>query len=411
MMLSTTILLFLTSLTSGQEYYGEEYDSVTAYDGDGSTTLKNCGYQYEKYDITANVQPRPPSTFYATSRGDRRRQKRSNLVSGGSKIRIEDHPWTVALYVNESDSDELIKFTFRCQGVILNSKWILTTAVCVGHPIVREVGVLVGESRVPSAISTPDPRLLAVKGIFLHPQWSINHPGNNVALIQLSEKLNKVDDYSSAKARGTCLPRLTEDFNGEILAVGWGRERHRRDEEGGMLSLKQLQVDLVRNFECKKTYGLYDEDTQLCVMSPTCFERQQCEAVHYPYGFHGVDHGGPIMKKVENRYVTIGLLTHIPPCDQTRTRKPSTVIRLDTYFQWISDTIYGYNLYERESGHNLNHNRDFEERHDVPGAEHQDSHWNDPTSNMHGIAYHYRDIESSVVGNASTPFVTSRVIP
>ncbi|MFW5725051.1 MAG: serine protease [Bacteroidota bacterium] len=135
---------------------------------------------------------------------------RSGRIVGGSDAIIEDYPWQVAILTSSNQQ--------FCGGSIINERWILTAAHCIG--VYSNIRIRAGVTNI-----TDPGQTITVEQQIVHPDYqSINNYDHDIALLYLSAPL----DLSGASARA--IPIMTQaladegfDAPGVMSTItGWG---------------------------------------------------------------------------------------------------------------------------------------------------------------------------------------------
>ncbi|TVQ13682.1 MAG: serine protease [Bacteroidetes bacterium] len=135
---------------------------------------------------------------------------RSGRIVGGSSSDISDYPWQVAILTSSNQQ--------FCGGSILNDRWILTAAHCIG--VYSNIRVRAGVTN-----KTNPGQTITVEQQIVHPDYqSINNYDHDIALLYLSSPL----DLSGNNARA--IPIMTQTLSSEgfdapgVLSTitGWG---------------------------------------------------------------------------------------------------------------------------------------------------------------------------------------------
>jgi len=267
---------------------------------------------------TTTTTPRP-----ITSGTCGREQIAPNLISslssrifGGSHALPNSWPWQV-LYVEYKPCGANQICTGNCGGTLLNDRYVLTAAHCVGTDDPSKIEITAGlHNKQLSEAGTRQVR--KVERIFMHPGWDSKLLKDDIAILRLSQPV-QFNRY----VQPACLPGPDPPINSEVVIVGWGAEQM---QGPAYHQLKQAQVKVVG--DCNKYWGQVDSDKQICV-------------AHSASGFSACqgDSGGPILQKHKNQWVVQGVASFVSDCKTHGNLPPNVYVRVSYYLDWIKSII------------------------------------------------------------------------
>ncbi|KAK3931253.1 Melanization protease 1 [Frankliniella fusca] len=271
------------------------------------------------------------------------------LVYGGSASLIVSMPWVVRLgYSLEGDGGLL---SYQCGGSLINHRYVLTAAHCVGKD--RDpVEVLLGDqgsdeprcrwTRQGLACAPPPPVSVRVERVIRHPQYcgdltSPNLHQNDVALLRLASPVS----FTEA-VKPICLPEqwtvhVNTSEGASAIVAGWGTTDHspfsRHYYAPGSRSLMHASVPLWSEAACRRVFqplGLHVGPGQVCAGGKVGVD--SCEG----------DSGGPLFRpgavRGEMRMVQVGVVSYgLKHCATQGV--PGVYARVESYMPWITSNL------------------------------------------------------------------------
>lgn len=184
-------------------------------------------------------------------------------VVGGYPVRAEDHPWVAA--VASQGLFGRTRSGHFCGGAVVGVRTVVTAAHCLGRQVlgveageVRDLSVIIGRGDLTGGT---DGREIAVRGIWVNPQYNQRNNEGDIAVLRLTEE---VPDRDTVEVAG---PKDRAYRPGTTASVyGWG------DTNGNGRYARSLRAATVRLYEderCEKAYpgrknGTYRARTMLC---------------------------------------------------------------------------------------------------------------------------------------------------
>ena len=201
-----------------------------------------------------------------------------------------------------------------CGASILNSRWLLTAAHCLGGSI-SQYSVVVGMHD--RAQRQGNPVRHSIRRTILHPKWENNGAKgwpNDIALIEVNSPMDLNDRYAGA----ITMASPGQSFVGSTCyVIGWGLT-----SQNGQRApvLKETQVDVYTNEECSRQNGSnMVHDFHICVGD---------------YGRSTIcssDSGGPLACQVGSSWVLAGA-TSWGACSVD---SPAAYTRVSYYRDWV----------------------------------------------------------------------------
>jgi len=236
----------------------------------------------------------------------------NNFIVGGDKAVANSWPWAIALY---RDGSQI------CGGTIINERWVVTAAHCMGSSAYR-YKVAVGYHRL---VLSWTGEMIKVAKTFVHEDYpdSDYEVHDDIALLKLSKPL-KFSKY----VQPICLPESGYEFeeNQPFVSVGWGTQ-----SEGGMGSywLRQVVVPLISDEVCSQRdyYGsALTKGKEFCAGYPKG-KKDSCQG----------DSGGGLVFKKDNTWYQGGIVSWGYGC--AKSKKPGLYTYVPRYIEWIQKKI------------------------------------------------------------------------
>jgi len=171
-------------------------------------------------------------------------------VVGGTVATIGDWPWAISMLFNGRHV---------CGGSLINDQWIITAAHCIGtNTNAASYRILFGLHDRLNQENWVISR--NVQRIVMHPSYVSQNFVNDIALMQLSSKIDNYTQYCMP----VCFPKVGQTFANQIgYTVGWGAQAY-----GGAITrlLMEVATTIVTDSACQSRYsaGVINPNTQIC---------------------------------------------------------------------------------------------------------------------------------------------------
>lgn len=222
---------------------------------------------------------------------DQENHPNSTKIWGGTESKVGDWPWMTALL----DSNESDNFQAQfCAGVLIGKSWVLTAAHCAYGQSPGQIEVAIGAYDLSSSSITR----IQVRSIHIHPQYNNTSLQNDIALLKINQASSQptIPIFAGVSSEGVPPSMLGQ----MTTAIGWGMA------DGYYYSyyperLRQVDLPIVPNNYCNYSIPLLS--SQICA---GYYEgKDACSG----------DSGGPIVSKVDNTWVHIGLVSTGTQCN------------------------------------------------------------------------------------------------
>jgi secreted trypsin-like serine protease len=254
-------------------------------------------------------------------------------IIGGQEAEPGEWPWQVAL-VQRGGS---LYFGQFCGGSLIARDWALTAASCVTNLTAADLDVVAGIHN----LADPDPnyRRVGVVAIVVAPGYAIFDPGNDVALLQLSEPIDE------RPADGATLPISFIDLAGEEVGslagepatvTGWGNTLGLSAIGEGEFpeTLQEAQIPITSAKPCENLYGSPLEDNVICA-----------GVLRGGIDVCTGDEGGPlvIFNESEGRWQLVGI-TADTAFDYTcgLPDRPRRFARVASHLEWLDEVTHPF---------------------------------------------------------------------
>ncbi|XP_066579302.1 plasma kallikrein [Amia ocellicauda] len=243
-------------------------------------------------------------------------------IGGGEKAKEGEWPWIVSVFY-KSNTDK--SYSFICGGSLIGQKWIISAAHCFldrapdatnedKNKYVYKVHLGTLQT---DAIDT-NVVMRKLKRIIPHEKYSLNSVHFDIAVAELEEPVEMHDLIKNAALEA---PNNVDVK--DCMIAGWGKTAHNGPLSTHLLTLK---VPIVEHLDCVNMYkDIMLSNDVICAGYVT-----DCRGTYYG------DSGGPLMCKVSNAWVQVGVLSYSDSCPSYNDYKPSVFIRVKNYIGWIN---------------------------------------------------------------------------
>ncbi|RDD44477.1 Ovochymase-1 [Trichoplax sp. H2] len=238
-------------------------------------------------------------TFYKLSLADR-------IVGGAECSPKHALPWQVSLQTSTG-------FHF-CGGSIISDTYVVTAAHCVDGQTPTSWRIVLGAHNIGS--NEPSQFVATVKRAKMHPSYDTSTLSNDIAIIELNEKITFTNEISPV-----CVSKTRIADNADVIVSGWGTLT-----AGGASpdTLQRVIVPTISRSECSSTvYGTgYIDSTMLCagLMSGG---KDSCQG----------DSGGPLVHDRSGTYYLEGVVSWGYGCADPN--RPGVYARVSSLYSFL----------------------------------------------------------------------------
>ena len=206
-----------------------------------------------------------------------------------------------------------------CSAIIIDKDHLITSAHCVESMDPANISLIAGLHRLSSRSEEDRRQLRSIKQIFLHPQYNSLTFVNDVAVLRLQTSFALTKYVQSV-----CFSDGTNQFNGKVIAVGWGRQQL---NGVSYKALKQIYTTVVN--DCESHWSSYDHNLQLCISNPA-----NSSSIRQNFD-HGV-----IFTRHNGRYTIEGMSSYVSSCGSIgKTHQPFVYTRISAFKTWIHQIV------------------------------------------------------------------------
>ncbi|XP_045461314.1 CLIP domain-containing serine protease 2-like isoform X1 [Harmonia axyridis] len=261
-------------------------------------------------------------------------------IFGGHDVDLDEFPWLALLLYELPNGRQ----SFRCGGVLINDRYVLTAAHCLKENKRQQIwklkSVRLGEYNKDSdedctsngfnTVCLPIPPIdVNIEEEIINEKYDPKDKNlkHDIALLRLETKVSYTD-----YVRPICLPTLLEErkktYNGMILTVaGWGQTENRSSSS---VKLK-VSIPVMKHSDCK---ALFSEARKVISDEQICAGGEEENKI----SCRG-DSGGPLMsisvdENGDSNWYLAGIVSYGPvPCGVKDW--PAVYTRVSKYMGWI----------------------------------------------------------------------------
>ena len=220
----------------------------------------------------------------------------SSLAPVG-QVRVDQYPWMVS--VQKKLSNGVWKHV--CGGSIIDEARVLTAAQCKDSTS-QSYRIVAGCNTVRDDFIHEDCQVASFEkdNFYTHRRFNATTRKNDIGVITLPQRLT-----FTRHVRAICIGRVQGMLIGQnATAAGWGRMRQNSASQAESERLHAVSVQVLPDRTCAKTHHTFSSIHHMCAANivPT---RGVCDG----------DAGGPLMIRVGEQFVQIGIISHGGSCN------------------------------------------------------------------------------------------------
>ncbi|KAF5296962.1 hypothetical protein FQR65_LT10114 [Abscondita terminalis] len=250
-----------------------------------------------------------------------------------TEVTIDEFPWLALILLKASDRSLTRKFPV-CTGVLINTRYVLTSSDCLLPHTTNSLSVLLGKFSLENNASSDcvknifysitecsDSEEFEIEERILHPYRVAYTYNNDLALLRLGKTV-VFSDY----IRPVCLPTADRKFanvNDKLYVSGWNDQNFIK----GKTTKKKIVTTLISNELCGRILRTTVTGYNICSIGTPNNTEAQCY----------LDKGGPLVFSDKNQWHVEGILSEYSGrCDNSA---PLIFMRVSQYLEWIYDNI------------------------------------------------------------------------
>ena len=225
--------------------------------------------------------------------------------------------------------NDILSQSSSCGATFLGDKWVLTASHCVDGNSALSIKVNVGVYDLRNGLENA----IAVKRIYMHPDYNDVSFDNDVALLELVESVDNeaITLVGSEETDQSAIDNVT------ATVMGWGGRVGYEPGEGETSDfpdvLHQVDLQLMSNKQCRSTLGegYIITNGMICAATPTGGQGS-CQG----------DSGGPLIINTNEGWQQVGIVSWGVGC--AAEGYPGVYTRTATFAGWINSIISGISI-------------------------------------------------------------------
>lgn len=179
-------------------------------------------------------------------------------------------PWMAALVYDGTNSERTVAERQFCGGTLIRANWVLTAGHCVIRRETDEFQVVLGSAD----LDDPEALMLNVVEIVVHPFFGEGAPGNDIALLRLSENVA----LTPIKLHGETNSILLSELPATVF--GWGRTVEFPDDD--ICEIEKGTLIDGNDYRCEAIQILPSSNVQVSLLQApeAIISDYQCEQIY-----------------------------------------------------------------------------------------------------------------------------------
>ncbi|KAL3284554.1 hypothetical protein HHI36_018711 [Cryptolaemus montrouzieri] len=254
---------------------------------------------------------------------------KSGKIVGGKNAEKSEFPWLVSITRRGGHF---------CGGSLISNRFVLTAGHClctgIGIDLLQAANIKITLAQHDLSKTSEESYERSIKTVTVHPDYVCNKASNDIAILELGEKLVWSESVSPV-----CLPVAVGE-NGYIgiddslaTVAGWGWTNELSSKGGRAKVLQKAKVNVIENERCQDWYKSQGKKTKIQ-------ETQIC-AGHEQGGVDAcwADSGGPLMLNTgkPDQMMVVGVVSTGIGC--ARPFLPGLYTRVSEYIPWIRKVV------------------------------------------------------------------------
>ncbi|XP_044269223.1 trypsin-1-like [Tribolium madens] len=255
--------------------------------------------------------------------------RREGKIVGGTTADKGEFPWLVSITRRGGHF---------CGGTLISNRFILTAGHClctgIGTDTVKPTHIKVTIAQHDLTNKSSDAYEMTLKAISIHPDYTCGKVKDDIAILELDNKLVWSDSVSPA-----CLAASSheDDYkpidNLPAVVAGWGWTNEDSSKGGRAKVLQKAKVNVIETEKCRQWFQSQGKKTKI--------QNTQICAGHEQGGIDAcwADSGGPLMIETGtvDQMMVVGVVSTGIGC--ARPFLPGLYTRISEYIPWVREIV------------------------------------------------------------------------